>query len=398
MPDRFVNRDTTRAPAWRPPPTMGGGSVTGLREWMYRKLRLATNTVLYFLRILRGDFRNLNRAPVGAKKAFAIRRSRAQTAITLSSLPTTSDLREAASRAHDAVGLWPLSFSFPRVMELKGGSNRDFMCPVFPGHKYAFSDEQEYFDMYRNYRFALTHQKAGWDCFRHLEIMYAGSVPFMPDADRIPEFTMVHYPKRMFAEVARHLNQSKGLLPPTARENLQKYFNEHLTSRAMAAYLVETAPSLNQGRVLFIDEAAVSMPDYQSVLTAIGLKQLMGKRVSIGFPLDYLYEDWEGDGRSLYGRGFGYTRALSVSLKNPNEARGQALALSQTDLELFESVVIGNITRNRQLAMELLQVFPPDKTVWIHGEDSGPNAIERDEYRRLGVTVFAREIGQALSF
>lgn len=252
--------------------------------------------------------------------------------------------------------------------------------------------------MYRQYRFALTHQKAGWDCFRHLEIMYSGSVPFMPDADQIPEFTMVHYPKRMFREVARHLVQSRGSVSPGAQEDLRKYFNDHLTSCAMADYLVGVAPNFGEGRVLFIDEAAPAAPDYLSVLTAIGLKQLLGKRVSVAFPMNYLYEDWGGEGQSLYGRGFGYTRTLSASLKNPNEVRGQALALSRTDLEQFDSVVIGSITRNWRLAMELLQVFRAEKTVWIHGEDTGPNAIERDEYRRLGVTVFAREIGKGLAF
>jgi hypothetical protein len=266
------------------------------------------------------------------------------------------------------------------------------MCPVFPGHRYAFTNEADYISNYGNFSFALTHKKGGWDCFRHLEIMYAGAVPFMPDASLIPEFTMVHYPKKFLAEVAEGLRHSRVVVMPQDSQELARYFNYNLTSAAMARYVLRAAAIDNDAKVLFIDAAAVSMPDYQSIFTLIGLKQTLGKRVSVAFPLDYVYEDWTGDAAALYGRGFGYSRVLETKLKNRNEISGEALDLSAASLATFDTVVVGSVTRNATLAEQLLARFPAAKTIWIHGEDQGPSASDMATFREKGVTVFVREL------
>lgn len=311
----------------------------------------------------------------------------------LSPLPSSEDVWLDAVRAYEAAGVWPISFSYPRAASApRGNSSGGAMCPVFPGHSYAFTDGDAYIKTYAGYRFALTHKKGGWDCFRHLEILYSGAVPYMPDARLIPEFTMVHYPKRFFTEVASQLNAAAGSLGIDVRKQLVDYFNQNLTTEAMARYFLKAASPIPNPKVLFIDQAAVGMPDYQSILTLIGLKQLLGNRVSVAFPTDYLYEDWSGDSAKLYGRGFGYTRVLDPGLKNPNEIRSAPLSLSTPSLSKFDLVVIGSIKRNEDLAHQLLGRFPASKTIWINGEDAAPSQQELKAFTSLGVTLFVREL------
>lgn len=266
------------------------------------------------------------------------------------------------------------------------------MCPTFPGHSYTFTNEADYISNYGSFSFALTHKKGGWDCYRHLEIIYAGAVPFMPGASLIPKFTMVHYPKRFLSEVASGLRHSRAVVTPPDREKLLAYFNDNLTSAAMARYLLKAAGLDDNARVLFIDAAAATRPDYQSVSTLIGLKQTLGKQVTVAFPIDYIYADWTGDPAALYGRGFGYSRVLATRLKLQNEISMEVLDLSASSLGAFDAVVVGSVTRNAALANRLLDFFPPAKSIWVHGEDLGPSRSDIDRYLQLGVQAFVREI------
>jgi hypothetical protein len=367
--------------------------------WARQKVVLAGNTLRYFLRFVAGNVEGIAGAPAAAKWGLMVRYSRRPRSMKLSPLPSSDDIWLDAVQAYEAAGVWPISFSYPRPLSAlsssgsSSSSSSSTMCPVFPGHRYAFTNEADYISNYGSFSFALTHKKGGWDCFRHLEIIYAGAVPFMPDASLIPEFTMVHYPKTFLAEVAAGLRHSRVVVMPQDSQELARYFNYNLTSAAMARYVLRAAAIDNDAKVLFIDAAAVSMPDYQSVFTLIGLKQTLGKRVSVAFPLDYLYEDWAGDAAALYGRGFGYSRVLETKLKNRNEISGDVLDLSAASLATFDAVVVGSVTRNAALAEQLLARFPASKTIWIHGEDKGPSAYDIATFRAKGITAFVREMG-----
>jgi hypothetical protein len=363
--------------------------------WARQKAVIAGNTFKYFVLLVAGNVDGISGAPAVAKWGLMVRNSRRRTSMELRPLPSSEDVWRESVRAYETVGVWPISFSYPRQAPaaLENGANT--MCPVFPGHSYAFTDGDAYIKTYAGYRFALTHKKGGWDCFRHLEILYSGSVPYMPDAGLIPEFTMVHYPKRFFVEVANQLNTAAGSLGVDVRNQLIDYFNQNLTTEAMAGYFLKAASPVPNPKILFVDQAAVHMPDYQSILTLIGLKQLLGNRVSVAFPTDYLYEDWSGDAAKLYGRGFGYTRILDSGLKNPNEIRLSPVSLSASSLSKFDLVVIGSIKRNEDLAHRLLGRFPASKTIWINGEDAPPPQEELKASRAIGVTLFVRELTKA---
>ena len=124
------------------------------------------------------------------------------------------------------------------------------------------------------------------------------------------------------------------------------------------------------------------MPDYQSVLTLIGLQQLLGKRCNVAFPVDYVYQDTRTDTAKLYGRGFGYTRVISTELRpGPTSA-----------VDGYDAVIIGSITRNMALATQLLGEAPTHTHIWIHGEDTPPTPREVADLRASGVHLFIRAI------
>ena len=59
---------------------------------------------------------------------------------------------------------------------------------AFARRSYAFKDEQSYYRMYADARFAVTCRRAGWDCLRHYEILANRCVPVF-DVDDMPAWT-----------------------------------------------------------------------------------------------------------------------------------------------------------------------------------------------------------------
>lgn len=363
-----------------------------LLDAIYRYIRRGMGVPKFFFSILVGRYEGLDRAPVTAKRALGLTRFGRSRRIAVSPLPSSLEIWDACLQAYAKLKIWPISFSYPKSMPEQLTRAKHFMSPIVPGQSYTFADEASYINNYSKFSFALTHKKSGWDCFRHLEILFSGAIPYMPDAGLIPEFTMVHYPKRFMTEVAAHLRHSRGFVGETERQALLEYFNKNLTSAAMAKYLLRAANLREESRILFIDEAVVELPDYQSIFSLIGLKQILGRRVTVAFPADYVYTDWTGDATALYGQGFGYTRVLDTDLRNANESTLTNLDLTTLDFSLFDAVILGSMTRNSNLASTMLNCFPASKTVWLHGEDTGPSLAEIAEFTSLGVTVFAREI------
>jgi hypothetical protein len=72
---------------------------------------------------------------------------------------------------------------------------RDFAV-VVPGDQssYIFHDEGSYLGGYATSYFALTTEKAGWDCLRHYEILLAGAVPYFSNVHDLPSGTLHYWP------------------------------------------------------------------------------------------------------------------------------------------------------------------------------------------------------------
>lgn len=283
-------------------------------------------------------------------------------------------------------GVWPISFSYPKPPLPIADRPAWLITPMIPGLPYSFESEADYLETYQRGYLGVTHRKAGWDCFRHVEIFASGAIPLMPDARNIPRFSMVHYPKTAMAQAAAAVKEWGSEPTESTRQLFREYFEKNLTAKAMAYYILRVTDLEDCSQVLFVDEQLPKHGDYQSVLTLIGLKEIFGANCHVMFPTDYIYQDTSYPVRSLYGRGFGYTALLPAATRSISETK------APIDFNLYDAVIVGSIARNHQLAQKIMNLVQPSRTIWIHGEDTPPSPSEVHGLRNSGAQVFVRAI------
>lgn len=318
-------------------------------------------------------------------------------------VPQNADIERTARLCYDRHGVYPISFSFPERLNnpvtLSTFPSRK-LSQVIPGHPYSFDNPTVYLHQYSDSHLAITHRKAGWDCFRHVEILASGSVPLMLDSSKIPEFSMIHYPKKAMEEVVERALTVGGIPDFDTRKKFNDYYRRHLTSESMVQYMFSMSGTESAKRILFVDTHLPSMVDYQSVLALIGLKQLFGKMCDVLCPVEYIYEGWAGNESELYGRGFGYTRVLpDTSRSEVDLSSHDTLPLQDPNswgLEGYDALVFGNIYLDIDLAESVLRLFPPEKTMWILGSDRPPNWRETKRLVSSGANVFVRAINSKI--
>lgn len=290
---------------------------------------------------------------------------------------------------HERYGVFPISFSYPFTLPLQEPSEQ--LSVITPGFPYSFTDNATYLATYAKSALGLTFRKAGWDCFRHVEILAAGAIPLMPDAAQIPPFAMVHYPRRAMVDVAAHAMSLGGQPDHGTRLRFRHFFERHLTSAAMARYILRMSGHESARRVLFVDAQTPTNPEYQSTLTLIGLKELLGTSCEVAFPASFLYRDSKVSSSSFYGRGFGYTHVIDPLNRTESEerdARGHGL----DRLDDYDAVVLGSVSRNVDISRQVLRSCDPRRVIVIHGEDGPPTPTDVRELRGSGASVFVRAI------
>ena len=307
---------------------------------------------------------------------------------------TRENIYRIAHECHNKFGIWPIGLSSPQSCELESSTDRSqIISSIVPGLPYSFENEEDYYNEYKKSYYALTHKKGGWDCYRHIEIFLNGAIPLMPDAFEIPEYSMVHYPKRTLRAVTE---KSKNLIQtPTAetRAKIKDFFNENLTSRAMAKYFLTCAGVVDVSRILFIDHRLPFSPDHFSFLSLIGLKQEFGKSCVAMQPVRYLHQNWKGDASHMFGRGFGYVRSLPADTADSHHLimslKSVAKRLKKQEYDL---VVFGSIMRNLNIFEELRPYLDPARTIIINGEDLPPSEDALRYMKDTRCHVFVRSI------
>jgi len=256
-------------------------------------------------------------------------------------------------------GYYPISFSYPKTPYLY--IKEKLIADIVPGNSYSYSDESLYLAEYQKSYYGVTMKKAGWDCMRHLEIMVSGTMPLMADAVQIPKYTMTHHLKELYMDIYERFQRTNE--PPSVEERqlISANFINNLTCSAMAKYIMKSA-KVTPKNVLFIDQSLPQTEDYLSIMTLIGFKQLFGQKCVEAFITPYLYDNYQMDTKTLYGRGFGYSKVLKANtisgLKNAE------------DINQFDLIVLGSMTRNPNLIEFLEKQNVP--LVYLHGEDFTP--------------------------
>lgn len=335
--------------------------------------------------------------PTFGKPLSPIRRSTVEDAIKAALHPKYTfeievdepDPDEVARECFEELGIFPISFSHPSMLPLRTPTRP--LSAIIPGFPYSFDDEAAYLANYADSNMASTHRKAGWDCFRHVEIAASGAIPLMPDVHEIPRYAMTHYPKRAYAEILDRVREG-GTPGPETRRQLREYFVRFQTTEALARYMLRMSGLSDAQDVLFLDEALPQQPDYLSVLSLIGLKRLLGERCVVGFPVPYIFDHHTDPIAGLYGKGFGYTRVIPEAHQSDLERIGPAKADIRDAVQHSDAVIVGSAYRNPHLVSEVLKHGAPEKIILLYGEDTPPLSELLHTLKGSGANLFIRPI------
>ena len=304
---------------------------------------------------------------------------------------------------------WPLALSDGRRIH----ANKEY--------QFQFYQEQEYRRQYRHAYFGITRKKFGYDCLRHYEIIANGAIPLFLSLGDLPERALPFLP-RDFLHKAWGLLGNRSLQALQAKPaksfklrhgeminyytllaDLMSYARRHLTTKAMAIYVLETVRAVSgrkvetelcPKRILFLSGRIY--PDYQRDMLLHGLKKLCP--LVVDFPrVDHMYGpnprirpdpvhgNWQKSRGDLHSRGFTYSMTLDFDLGRVDRSDVRSKILEH----YYEMVIFGSIYRNPAYFQEVQSVYTPSEIVFIDGEDlhlRSPN-----ELAQSGV-LFRREL------
>ncbi len=139
--------------------------------------------------------------------------------------------------------LKPISFCIPKSLISKQVPPKNkFFATILPGinSTYIFNSQLDYYYDYQKSYFALTTKKAGWDCLRHYEIIMNGCVPYFPNLENCPQFTMIHFPKNLILSSNKIIESGKfnHQWYDEVCHSLIDICREKLTTENMARYIL----------------------------------------------------------------------------------------------------------------------------------------------------------------
>jgi len=200
----------------------------------------------------------------------------------------------------------PLSFCIPDECIVNCiPKKRILLAPLIPGdmstYIYGKHMENEYHDMYRQSRFAITKMKGGWDCLRHYEILMNGCIPLFENLNACPEKTMTTYPKHLNDEAYQLYNNWKE----DDQECLEKYdilcnqFLDHTrqfcTTSYTASYFLENIKNGDKIRNILLITGHHGV-NYNRETLWIGLKRYIKSVGGVAVEYEkmpFLYDDFD---------------------------------------------------------------------------------------------------------
>lgn len=227
---------------------------------------------------------------------------------------------------------------------------------------------------------------------RHYEIVANGCIPYFPDFERCPVYTMGRWPKALQMECNRlyiqkahlPLNQQHVNVLVSLIQRLLKYMKEHLSTQATAQYICNTVQVPQPKSVLFLSGS--TDPDYINGLNLHGFKALIGSACHDYPKVSYVYENCP-NASSLYGKGITYTRIVPTHMRE--DTKDQTL-VDDIMNHRYDFIVYASEHRGTPHYDLVTKYYPPEKIVMICGEDD--HICNHDVYVQRGHHVFVREL------
>lgn len=287
--------------------------------------------------------------------------------------------------------IYPIPFSIPRELVVDAVPEKTkVLATCIPGkhETYVFGNETDYYQDYQNSMFALTNKKAGWDCYRHYEILANGCIPLFPDLKDCPPLTLTSFPRALVfcanENIAKHPEQYNEWA-----KRLLEYTRSTLTTDRVARKILTLCEKPLQGaKVLFLSESTGWGINYLRCLTLHGFKTLLGSDCH-DFPrVNHLYKDYDGNTLDLWGRGFGCSKLLNVESR---DASRDSTIEEDIRNRYYDLIVYGNIHLSTPFRQLVDQYYPPSSIALLCGVD-----IHDDcplfQYASQGYRCFMREI------
>lgn len=270
----------------------------------------------------------------------------------------------------------PISFSISetKVVSEIPPKDQDFAF-IIPGNirTYIYNTESDYYKDYQRSYFAITCKKGGWDCMRHYEILANGCIPYFINIDKCPPCCMHLLPKELIKQAMRLEGVSYGKIDHTKFDK-KKYYEilhkllehtkQYLTTRSMATYFLQKIRYTGNGPILFL--GTNDAEDYLKLCLLIGLKEIYNEKI-VDYPkIPYIYTNYAGDTKKLYGKGFTYTKIIEDIPVN-RENIEQRIKNKEFDL-----IIYGYVHHGCPFYDLVQRTYPADKIAYICGQDEHP--------------------------
>ena len=276
--------------------------------------------------------------------------------------------------------IYPISFCIPecKIVKEVGVKERVLATYINTKHhdlprEYVYNSEKQYYEGYQKSVFGKTKCRAGWDCMRHYEILANGCIPWFENLEACPPNTMTHFPKELVLETMKIANKQSreqiyNLSNPIFNKitnTLLDYTRQHLTTKAMASYVLKTSGKEGVKSILYLSENISS--DYLRDLLLHGFKELLGSECHDSPRIPFLYTDYpESEIVNLYGKGMTYTRLLDPKYHNSSKA---ATLIQDIKNRVYDCVIYGNINRGMPYWEEVNNAYKPNDIILLCGDD-----------------------------
>ena len=266
--------------------------------------------------------------------------------------------------------IYPISFCIPECKIIKQLDRKErtfaFIIPG-DGRTYIYGNEKDYYEGYAKSIFGVTKKKSGWDCMRHYEILANGCIPWFENLEACPPQTMTHLPKQLILDTMKEANENRLTMDRALEisQTLLDYTRTHLTTKAMASYVLKTSGNENAKSVLYISQDP--NPDYLRELLLHGFKELFGSECHENPRMPFLYTDYpESEISKLYGRGMSYTRLMDPSLYNSSK---DETLIQDIENHVYDCIVYGSVHRGMPFWNKVVKAYKSSEIILLCGED-----------------------------
>jgi len=264
--------------------------------------------------------------------------------------------------------IYPISFCIPECKIIKEVCVKDrAVAFIIPGkaETYIYKTEKDYYEGYANSVFGITTCKAGWDCMRHYEILANGCIPWFENLEECPPQTMTHFPKEIIVECMKLGKEQTAEQTREISQKLLEYTRTHLTTKAMASYVLKTSGNENAKSVLYISQDTYS--DYLRDLLLHGFKELFGSKCHDSPRIDFLYTDYPEEKLStLWGKGMSYSRLLDPVQHNFSK---NTTLIQDIENHVYDCIVYGSVHRGMPYWNKVNKAYKANEIILLCGED-----------------------------